>query len=346
MFDDSRLDDPLALTDVDDSLRSIATWGAQVRSAGYAASDALAAVVAALPTRPRAVLAAGPDGRLLRTVLERVCPVPFVAWPHAGLPGWAGPLDLVVVLAPQPAASAELESTVAEAARRGCELLVVAPEQSRLSGLLAGKAPLVPAGSRDPLAVSVPVLAALHDLGLGPDVAVEPVAAALDEIAERCGPAQPMGENPAKDVALVLADRVPVIWGGSPLSGRAARRWAESLRAATGVPAVAGSGDQLAPLLRAAAEHDVFADPFDEESTEGAAATPMPVLVVLDDGEADPTAAEVARDLGDIADARGVAVHRVAAQDGHDVARFATLLAIGRFASVYLAVGQGGTGAA
>ena len=28
------------------------------------------------------------------------CPVPFVAWPHPGLPGWAGALDLVVVLAP------------------------------------------------------------------------------------------------------------------------------------------------------------------------------------------------------------------------------------------------------
>jgi hypothetical protein len=342
VFDDSRLDDPDALAEVDDSLRAIATWGAQVRSAGDAAADALAAVVAGLPTRPRAVLAAGPDGRLLRTVLERVCPVPFVAWPHAGLPGWAGPLDLVVVLAPEPAAPPELESTVAEAGRRGCELLVVAPEQSRLSGLTAGKGALVPAGSRDPLAVSVPVLAALHDLALGPDVAVEPVATALDEIAERCGPAQPIGENPAKEVALVLADRVPVVWGGSPLSGRAARRWAEALRAATGVPAVAGSGGQLAPLLRAAPEHDVFADPFDEGAD--LTPTPMPVLVVLDDGEADPTATEVARELRDIADARGVHVHRVIAQDGHDVARFASLLAIGRFAAVYLAVGQSAPG--
>ena len=129
------------------------------------------------------------------------------------------------------------------------------------------------------------------------------------------------------------------------MSGRAARRWAESLRAATGVPAVAGSGDQLAPLLRAAQEHDVFADPFDEEDAEVTAAAP-PVLIVLDDGEADLTATEVARDLSDIADARGVNVHRVAAQDGHDVARFATLLAIGRFAAVYLAVGQTGPGAA
>ena len=34
--------------------------------------------------RPRAVVAAGPDSRLLRAVLEPWCPVPFVAWPGPG----------------------------------------------------------------------------------------------------------------------------------------------------------------------------------------------------------------------------------------------------------------------
>ena len=339
MFDDARLDDPSAIDAVDDSLRSIATWGAQVRNAGAAAADALAAAVDT-STRPRAVLAAGPDGRLLRTVLERVCPVPFVAWPHAGLPGWAGPLDLVVVLAPDASASAEQESTVAEAIRRGCELLVVAPSGSTLSTMMVGRTGFVPAGSRDPLAVSVPVLAALHDLGLGPEVVVEPVAGALDDVALRCGPAEPIGANPAKDVALVLADRLPVLWGGSPLAGRAARRWAESLRAMTGVPAVAGSADQLTPLLRAAPEPDLFADPFDGSDGDSPAGA-RPVLVVLDDGESDEAAAAAARDLRDVADARSVRVHRVAADEGPDVARFASLLAIGRFAAVYLAVGQG-----
>ena len=46
------------------------------------------------------MIAAGPDSRLLRAVLEPWCPVPFVAWPDPALPGWAGSLDLVVVLAP------------------------------------------------------------------------------------------------------------------------------------------------------------------------------------------------------------------------------------------------------
>ena len=337
MFDDSRLDDPVALASVDDDLRGIAGWGAQVRRAGAAAQPALAGVTAGFSARPRAVLAAGPDGRLLRTVLERVCPVPFVAWPHAGLPGWAGPLDLVIVMDPAGRASPENEATVAEASRRGCELLVVAPESSSLTRMLAGSAVLVPSGSADPLATSVPVLAALHALGLGPDVAVDPVAGALDTIAERCGPASSIEVNPAKEVAMVLADRVPVLWGGTPLAGRAARRWAEALRAATGTPALAGSAEQVDPLLRAAPESDVFADPFDESAAAG---SQPPVLVVLDDGEADDAVRAIERDLRSVATARGVRVHTVTADEGPDVARFASLLSVGRFAAVYLALGQ------
>ena len=76
--------------------------------------------------RPRAVVAAGPDSRLLRAALEPWCPVPFVAWPNPGLPGWAGGLDLVVVLAPD-GGDVGTASAVAEAVRRGCQVVVAAP---------------------------------------------------------------------------------------------------------------------------------------------------------------------------------------------------------------------------
>jgi len=339
-FDDTRLDDPDALATVDDDLRAVAEWGAEVRRADLTAADARDSITETLAPRPRAVVAAGPDGRLLRTVLEPVCPAPFVAWPHAGLPGWAGPLDLVVVLSATGEDSPDDESTVAEAVRRGCDLLVTCPEGSTLAQACAGRGVLVPAGSPDALALSVPLLAALHTLGLGPEVSAEPVAAALDAVAQACGPAVTVDANPAKQLALALADRVPVLWGGSPLAGRAARRMAEALRAATGVPAVAGSPDQLEPLLLAAPEHDVFADPFADEGTDRPAA---PVLVVLDDGATDD-AVQVARArLETAAQARGVLVRPVTVEHGSDVARFASLLAIGRFAATYLALGQGAT---
>ncbi len=337
-FDDTRLDDPDALASVDDDLRAVAGWGAEVRRADLAAADARATVIESLAPRPRAVVAAGPDGRLLRTVLEPVCPVPFVAWPHAGLPGWAGPLDLVVVLSTTGEGSPDDEATVAEAVRRGCDLLVTCPEGSTLAQACAGRGVLMPAGSSDALALSVPLLATLHSLGLGPEVSVEPVAAALDAVAAACGPAVTVDANPAKELALALADRVPVLWGGSPLAGRAARRVTERLRAATGVPAVAGSPDQLEPLLLAAPEEDLFADPFPDDGADRPA---TPVLVILDDGATDDAVRTARARLEAAAEARGVRVYPVTADHGSDVARFASLLAIGRFAATYLALGQG-----
>lgn len=336
MFDDTRLDDPDVLAVVDEGLRAVAGWGAEVRRAQLAAEPALGHLPEVLAPRPRAVVAAGPDGRLLRTVLEPVCPVPFVAWPHAGLPGWAGPLDLVVVLSTTGRSESD-ERTVAEAVRRGCDLLVTCPPDSPLDRTRAGRGVLLPSGSLDPLAVSVPILEALHSLGLGPDVAGEPVADALDAIAQRCGPGVPVDANPAKELALVLADHVPVLWGGSPLAGRAARRVAEGLRAATGVPAVAGGVDQLVPLLEVAPEPDPFADPFDEEAAGPAR---RPALVVLDDGRSDEASAHARARLEQTAAQRAVRVHVVRADAGPDVARFASLLAVGRFAARYLQAGQ------
>ena len=98
IFDDSRLDDETALATYDQTLRHLAEAGARVRREAGEAAEAIAAAVAdALgEARPRAVVAAGPDSRLLRAVLEPWCPVPFVAWPGPSLPGWAGGLDLVV----------------------------------------------------------------------------------------------------------------------------------------------------------------------------------------------------------------------------------------------------------
>ena len=102
-FDESRLDDERALR----AQRRRPAPAGRVRRPGPPGGPRrgrrrCAAAIARSrdQERPRAVVAAGPDSRLLRAVLEPWCPVPFVAWPAAGLPGWAGAMDLVVVLAP------------------------------------------------------------------------------------------------------------------------------------------------------------------------------------------------------------------------------------------------------
>jgi hypothetical protein len=334
MFVDGALDDPEALGSIDPVLREIAGWGAEVRRADAAAADAMATLDPS--DRPRAVIAGGADGRLFRAVLEPVCPVPFVAWPHPGLPGWAGPLDLVVVMSPG-GNEEDAVSAVAEAARRGCSVLVAAPADSPVATAAHGSATvLLPAGTDDPTALAVPVLKALHVLGLGPEVAAEPVAAALDDVAVRCGPHVTVDQNPAKEIALALGDDLPVVFGGSVLAARAARRVAEALRAASGRAAIAGGDHQLVPLLEKAPEVDVFADPF-----EGDMQAPRPSLLVLDDGaDAPGVKAAMARVLA-AAEQGSVRAHTVRAAEGADVGRFAALLATGRFAAAYLALGLG-----
>jgi hypothetical protein len=67
---------------------------------------------------------------------------------------------------------------------------------------------------------------------------------------------------------------------------------------------------------------------------------PAPVLVLLDDGAAGPADEIAQRTLQQTAETTGVRVHQVQVDDGPEVARFASLLAIGRFAAIYLALGQ------
>src|SRR4029079_7927794 len=127
-FDESRLDDEAALERADVRLRVLAEAGARVRREATEAADGVAAAVATArdAARPRAIVAAGPDSRLLRAVLEPWCPVPYVAWPGPGLPGWAGGLDLVVVLAPDGSDRATA-GTVAAAVRRGGQVCGARP---------------------------------------------------------------------------------------------------------------------------------------------------------------------------------------------------------------------------
>ena len=180
------------------------------------------------------MIAAGPDSRLLRAVLEPWCPVPFVAWPGQMLPGWAGSLDLVVVLAPDGADSGTA-SAVAEAVRRGSQVVVACPPDSLVARHAVGRwVTLLPTVTRDQLATAVVMLEYLDRVGLGPRADAEVVAEALDAVAIACSPHRDLAVNPAKMLAISLADSTPLVWGGSVLAARAARRVSESVRRPSG----------------------------------------------------------------------------------------------------------------
>ncbi|NYD40952.1 SIS domain-containing protein [Nocardioides panaciterrulae] len=335
-FDESRLDDEAVLAHDDPLLRPLAEAGARVRRESIDASAAAAEAVARSQdqSRPRAVIAAGPDSRLLRAVLEPWCPVPFVAWPGPMLPGWAGSLDLVVVLAPD-GGDTGTASAVAEAIRRGCQVVAACPPDSLVARHAVGRwATLLPTVTRDQLATAVVMLEYLDRVGLGPRADAGVVAEALDAVAIACSPHRDLAVNPAKMLAIALADATPLVWGGSVLAARAARRVAESIRRASGRTALAGDAEHLLPVLEAARARNVFDDPVADGGGEL-----RPMLLVLDDGAEDPVVVEQRGRLEGAARGRDIRVETVTTDAPTEVARYASLLLSGTYAAAYLRLG-------
>ena len=327
-FDESRLDDEAVLAGADHLLRPLAEAGARLRRESAAAQAAIATLVD--EQRPRAVIAVGPEARLLRAVLEPVCPVPLVAWPNLGLPGWVGPLDLVVVLGGGPSAA----TCAHEALRRGSRLLVTAPEDSSLARQSASRATtLLPVSTTDPMPAAIVAMAALHEMGLGAPVSPAAVADALDAVALASGHGVDLASNPAKTFAIELADAQPVIWGGSVLAARASRRIAEAVRTASGRVALAADAGELLPILAGVRPRDPFADPFE------AAEEARPTLVVVDDGLGDAENDEQREALEGNARTMDVRVTELAHTTGSTMERYATVLAKGLFAAAYLQIG-------
>ncbi|MFI1337323.1 SIS domain-containing protein [Streptomyces sp. NPDC020845] len=149
MLDESLLDAPeaLARADVRGLLRGAAESGARVRTAARYAAEA--GVADLKPDgRPRSVLVAGPGAAgsctadLLGALSGNNCPVSLIAptgvAPAPGalrwtLPGWAGPLDLLLLVTPD-GAEPGLPPLVEQAYRRGCSIVAVAPAHSPLAG--------------------------------------------------------------------------------------------------------------------------------------------------------------------------------------------------------------------
>jgi hypothetical protein len=257
-----------------------------------------------------------------------------VAWPGPALPGWAGSLDLVVVLAPD-GSDTGTASGVAEAVRRGCQVVVACPPGSLVAEHAPGRwSTILPTATRDQLATAVVMLSFLDRVQLGPATDAEQVATALDEVAIACSPHRDLAVNPAKMLAIALADTNPLVWGGSVLAARAARRIAESIRRASGRTALAGDAEHLLPVLEAAQPRDVFDDPFADAQPER-----RPMLLVLDDASEDPVVREQRGRLLAAAGSRGVHVETVSTDAPSEVARYASLLLSGTYGAEYVRVG-------
>jgi glucose/mannose-6-phosphate isomerase len=85
----------------------------------------------------------------------------------------------------------------------------------------------------------IPMLAVLERLGLffGIRAEVEGLSAHLRELRDRYGPEIPVRDNPAKQLAVTLQHRLPVIWGSAGTTEVVAQRWKGQLNENTKTPA-------------------------------------------------------------------------------------------------------------
>ncbi len=375
LLDEKRIDSEEACAALDShgTLRSLAMAGAQVRHALTLSQEAGIERVAG-GERPRSVLVASLGGTavvcdVLELLAEPGSPVPVAIRRNVPLPGWVGPLDLVIAVSQSGRASGPL-ALAAEAARRGASLLTVGAAESPLADVCArARGVHIDVGndrdgSRTHLwAMLAPVMLAAGHLGLADvDASVlEAVADRLDERAEACRPASESFVNPAKVLAVDLAETVPVVLGDGPLNGVAASRAASMLARTARMPATFGELPDAASQIVACfdgpfttafstssagasgvAAGDIFADPY----LDGPMPPRLGLLMLRDAVPEDPSpevaeAEALTEAVVESARETGVKVSQVTAEPGHPLVRLAGQIATCDFAATYLALGLG-----
>jgi hypothetical protein len=230
---------------------------------------------------------------MLAALLGPMCPVPVVL--SEAVPSWIGPLDVVVAHTAD-ASDGDLAESIGRAVARGAEVVLSAPGDGPVAsagrpGTARGAAHPGAAGPRPAARVGG---GAHHGRRARPAAhavlpGLDELADTLDGEAERNAPGNEAFMNPAKSLALRLAEHTPLLWGTDPLAAAVAEHAAAALATHAGVVAHAADIAQAATataLVRALdTERDIFHDPFaDEPATEA----PPPRLVLIGTAEEDP----------------------------------------------------------
>jgi hypothetical protein len=362
VFDDLEL---LRARDPRGLLPAVAGAGAQVRETARLTEEAgLGRVTEG--GRPRGlVIVARREGavaaEVLRALLGPSSPVTVDVVPGPALPVWTGPSDIVVV-ATRTGAGTYAVTPAYEAARRGVSLVGIGAEDAPLrAACSAARAPYVPLPSSRVRHTTLwslltPMLLLASQLDLLPTGTADPetIAAALDEVAMECGPAQESFVNPAKTLALELLDALPVIAAEGPLAGAAATRIVDQLATLAGLPAagfrlpdqrVAACAVLGGPLAPPRDADDFFRDRADDAGRRLRLLTIRDTDAGGDDGagEREPRSAAAAIDevlrtaAAHNVPVSGLAEHGEPGRYGR-LPRLARQLAVADFTAVYLAL--------
>ncbi|RZQ63601.1 hypothetical protein EWH70_14410 [Amycolatopsis suaedae] len=353
VLDDTLLDDPARLAEADSAglLRATAMAGAQVRATTELAAE-LELADRLDVGRPRALVLLVRPGvsrtatQLLAALLSPACPVPVVV--SDTVPGWIGTLDVVVGHTDDPG-DRELAASLERAVRYGATVVLSAPPEGPVAASIAGKGILltpripVPAELTFPRALTAGLLAA-NALGLLVANLVD-LADRLDAEAEKNHLAHESFVNPAKALALRVAEHTPLLWGLDPVARAVAAHGAHAFAMHAAVVCDVSDYRQALtrPVLHRAAvgsttERDIFADPTDP------AGLPQPRVLLLSvrSGPGPDALRHEAEDL-----LTGVDVLAPAEEFESDEPTRAAVLALRlELASVFLGLAAGSIGAA
>jgi glucose/mannose-6-phosphate isomerase len=285
--------------------------------------------------------------RLISAVAGVAATVPIVSVPGPGLPGWVGPMDLVVV-ASTTGRAPEIVTALTEAGRRGCRIIAVTPASSpvgqvcrQVRGALVDMTDEVAPVWARLWSVAVPVLIVAESIGVIPPQPYEAAACAAEEMAIRCRPSQEAFVNPAKEIALRFAETTPVVWASGQVAAVAAERLADQAALRGGrISAHAALPDlgrgQLGLLdSPASAPRDLFYDPEEDGEDGGAPSAGLrPAVILLSEDGADPRLSVVTS----LIEERDIPSTLIVAQEPEPLARAAGLIALADFAAAYLAL--------
>jgi glucose/mannose-6-phosphate isomerase len=271
-------------------------------------------------------------GDVLRAVFRERLHVPVDLSRSPELPGYAGPHTLVVVSS-YSGNTSETLAAFREAAARGCRIIGVTSggtlgRECEEHGVAVVPVPsgLSPRAALGHLAFGA--MGALESSGLLPplEADVDETVAELVGLADELRPDMPSSSNLAKRPAGWLGDRVPVVWGADGIGSVAAMRWKTQMNENGKVPAWFSSMSEL--------DHNEVVG-----WSEGTGET-YGVIALRHEGEPDELAARfplseaIARDAG-------AKVDEVAARGRSNLAQLFSLIMIGDFTSVYVALRRG-----
>jgi glucose/mannose-6-phosphate isomerase len=358
MIDDLLLDDikGMSAKDPGNMLEAVASSGAQMREAVSVIDRALIAEVSA-GEQPRNLLIAGLGGSgvggdVLKAVIGQSTPIPIVSERSHSLPGWVGPMDVVVGVSCS-GGTEETLSTTAEAGRRGARVITIGAGGSdleKLSNSISGAVHFaIDSKGRSPRSSlwthATPLLMVANALGIAhiDEKEFEIAADLMDELSVSNGPSVPLGENYAKGLALSCAESLPMVWGTGMIGATAAARFMAQLAENSKIPAAHGELPEVGHnqivtfdgvLAGGAPAKDIFRD-------DDGVIDRRTHLYILRDTNEHPAVEKRIGIVSQIASDRDVPVTLLQATGNHPISRLASLIIPTDWASVYAGLALG-----